>query len=40
MLTSVFKILVNNSVKEKFYVKKIIFWQFFLFPIKVMSKLS
>ena len=38
---SVFRVLVNNPVKENFYGKRkkkqLIFWQFFLFPIKVMS---
>ena len=38
---SVFRVLVNNPVKENFYGKRkkkkpLIFWQFFLFPIKVM----
>ena len=35
--------LVNNPIKESFYEKrkkKLMFWQFFSFPIKVMSKLS
>ena len=45
MLTSALRALVNNLVKESFYGKRkkkkqLIFWQFFSFPIKVMSKLS
>ena len=44
MLTSVFRALVKNPVKENFYGKKkkkqLMFWQLFSFPIKVMSKLS
>ena len=42
MLTSDLRILVNNSVKIFFYgkrKKKLMFWQFFSFSIKVMSKL-
>ena len=41
---SALRALVKNLVKESFYGKRkkkqLIFWQFFSFPIKVMSKLS
>ena len=40
---SALKVLVKNPVKESFYEEKkkqLMFWQLFLFPIKVMSKLS
>ena len=43
MLTSVLKALIKNLVKENFYKKKkkqLIFWQFFSFSVKVMSKFS
>ena len=43
MLTNAFSVLVKNPVKESFYVKKkkqLIFWQFFSFPKKIMSKIS
>ena len=43
MLTSVLRALVNNPVKKKFMEKEkkqLMFWQFFSFSIKVMSKLS
>ena len=43
MLTNDFRTVVNNQFKEIFYgerKKKLIFWQFFLFLINVMSKLS
>ena len=44
MLTSALRALVNNPVKENFYWKRkkkqLMFWEFFSFSIKVMSKLS
>ena len=39
MLINAFKVLVNNLFKKNFYKKKLIFWQLFLFPIKVVLKL-
>ena len=43
ILTSVLRALIKNLVKESFYgkrKKKLIFRQFFSFPIKVMSNFS
>ena len=43
MLTSALRILVKNPDKENFdgkRKKKLMFWQLFSFPIKVMLKLS
>ena len=39
MLTSAFKTLVNNPVKESFYGKKKYILIIFLFSIKIISKL-
>ena len=41
MLMNALKVMINNSFKESIYVKKkLIFWQFFLFSIKIVLKLS
>ena len=44
MLTSALRALVNNPYKESFYgkwkKKKLIFWKFFSFYIKVVLKIS
>ena len=46
MLTSAFRVLIKNPVKESFYGKRkkkkkqLMFSQLFSFPIKVMSKIS
>ena len=41
MLTNALRILVNNPIKESFYEKKkLMFWQFYSFPMKVLSKIS
>ena len=40
MLTAALKTMINNLFKESFYgKKKLIFWQFFSFLIKVVSEL-
>ena len=44
MLMDFLRVIINNPFKENFMEKlkkkQLIFWQFFSFPIKVISKLS
>ena len=40
MLTDVLRVIVNKSFLKKIYEKKLIFWQYFLFLIKMVLKFS